>query len=134
MVRDFNFVKALGFLAVLIGNAAASLAAGPPGAPLGNPPPPPPPPLWQITSPAQGGQFPHVAQLACSGTAGSNGTTWILEVIPRYATKVTLSGSSSNDLWSGTAVPLSGSWPKGSATAVLKIGGNTEDTKSFSFH
>jgi hypothetical protein len=90
--------------------------------------------LWRIESPAQGAEFDNDAQLACSGRAATNGTTWKLIVTASTIT-ANVTGSSANNAWSGTAVPSTGSgnWPIGNATAVLKEDGDIEDTKQFGF-
>jgi hypothetical protein len=88
------------------------------------------------SKPAQNAVFDYDAQLACSGTAATNGATWKLIITPSSpALTVKLTGSSANAARRGSAVLSSGSgnWSLGNATAVLKVNNNIEDSKQFSF-
>ena len=142
MPRLLTAVKVMGCLAIFFHSTIACMALdppGPPGPPGGNPPPPPP--LWLIQSPAAGAQIPRNAQLACSGTAATDGVTWLLKVknpstnVLLSDVKANLSGSSANNSWSGTAVSSTRThfWLEGPASATLKVGGDVKDEVDFVF-
>jgi len=134
MPRLLTAVKAMGCLAIFFHSTIACMALDPPGPPGGNPPPPPPPPpLWLIESPADGGVFPFNASLSCSGTAMTNGTTWVLEIRQGGQDHEILAGSSVDFKWSGTIPKPSGGWKKANAIAALLVGGNLEDTSAIRF-
>ncbi len=138
MPRSFTVVKVLGCLMIYLHSTIACMALDPPGPPGVNPPPPP---LWLIQSPAAGAQIPRNAQLACSGTAATNGVTWLLKIknpsndVLVSDVKVNVSGSSANNSWSGTAVPTTRThfWLVGPASATLKLGIDVKDAVDFDF-
>ena len=135
MPRLLTAVKVMGCLAIFFHSTIACMAfdpPGPPGPPGGNPPPPPPP-LWLIQSPANNGVFPFNASISCSGTAMTNGTTWVLEIKQAGQDPETLAGSSVDFKWDGTMPKPSGGWQKAGAFAVLKVNGNKKDQTQFSF-